>query len=282
MGLFGGGFQKPGPGVSKDEPQKKRFFLFFDILFRKFWKICQLNLMYVLFWIPAAVGVFAFVAGGPNLLSILLVLVSVVLLGPATAGATIVLRNYSREEHAFVFSDFKDGMLKNIKQGVIYSTLSAVALVLLVISLRFYSGAMGQSLLSSIPFVFVMASTFILLSMNLYMYTMIVTFDMPLFQMLKNAVIFSIVGLFTNIFTLIVLGALALLMVLFFPLSIFFIVAFVPVLMLFIATFNAYPRIKKFMIDPSLAQNAPEEEKPPEDAPVFSDLRILPKDNNEK
>ena len=45
MGNFLGGMFDPtreGPGVSKDGPQKKRFFLFFDIYFRKFTKILLL------------------------------------------------------------------------------------------------------------------------------------------------------------------------------------------------------------------------------------------------
>ena len=32
MGIFGGGYDKPGKGVDKNEPKKKGFFLFFDIL----------------------------------------------------------------------------------------------------------------------------------------------------------------------------------------------------------------------------------------------------------
>ena len=31
MGIFGGGYDKPGKGVDKNEPKKKGFFLFFDI-----------------------------------------------------------------------------------------------------------------------------------------------------------------------------------------------------------------------------------------------------------
>ena len=34
---------KEGPGVSKDAPEKKRFFLFFELYFRKFWKMIELN-----------------------------------------------------------------------------------------------------------------------------------------------------------------------------------------------------------------------------------------------
>ena len=54
MGLISNMFNysKPGPGVEKEEQQKRRFFLFFELFFRKFWKLIQLNLLYLLFWIP--------------------------------------------------------------------------------------------------------------------------------------------------------------------------------------------------------------------------------------
>lgn len=58
MGFLGfGNYSKPGKGVKKGEPEKKRFFLFFELYFRKISKLIQLNLVFVLFCIPAiAVG----------------------------------------------------------------------------------------------------------------------------------------------------------------------------------------------------------------------------------
>ena len=53
MGLFTKNYSKPGKGVEKNEQQKRPFFLFFELFFAKFWKMIQLNLLYLLFWIPA-------------------------------------------------------------------------------------------------------------------------------------------------------------------------------------------------------------------------------------
>lgn len=52
MGLFGRGMNKPGKGVEKDERQKHRFFIFFDVLFRKFMKFMQINMLFLLFSLP--------------------------------------------------------------------------------------------------------------------------------------------------------------------------------------------------------------------------------------
>lgn len=41
-----GNYDKPGKGVGKDEPQKHAFFYFFELYFRKFWKIIEANLLF--------------------------------------------------------------------------------------------------------------------------------------------------------------------------------------------------------------------------------------------
>ena len=53
LGIFGN-YDKPGPGVNKDEPQKAAPVRFFEIFLRKFTKLVQLNLIFA---IPATVAV---------------------------------------------------------------------------------------------------------------------------------------------------------------------------------------------------------------------------------
>lgn len=281
MGLFGANYAKEGPGVDKNAPQKKRFFLFWDIYFRKFWKLIQLNLVYVLFFIPAAVGLYTLIMGGLNVLSILLVLVSVVLAGPATAGLTYVLRNFVREEHAFVLADFFGNFKSNFKQAAIYGAIFAIVMTLMATSSVFYYRNAPDNTLMFVPLVLCMACMLVGSFMNFYMYTMIVTFKMTLRQMLKNAFIFSILGVFTNIFTLLVTGAIAVAMLLFYPITILFIIPIALSTMQFIITFNAYPKIKQHMIDPFVAENTPESGDEGGDKPVFSDERLIPPGNDE-
>ena len=82
FGLFD--LAKAGPGVSKNEPKKKRFFLFWELYFRKFFKLILAGLLYLVVSIP------------------------IVTIGLAQAGLTFVKRNYSREKHVFLPSDFFD------------------------------------------------------------------------------------------------------------------------------------------------------------------------------
>ncbi len=276
MGLFGANYTKEGPGVDKNAPQKKRFFLFWDIYFRKFWKLVQINFLYVIFWIPAAVGIYFLVFGGLNLLSLLLILVSVILLGPAGAGMTYVLRNFAREEHAFVFSDFKDKFKENFKQAALYNLLYTAVTAVILVASYFYFRQLSQSKFYYLPLVLSLACFLVVTFMNFYMYTMIVTFRMTLRQMLKNAFIFSVLGVVPNLITVVINGVLIALLALFFPLTILFIAIMACSTLSFISTFNAYPRIEKYMIIPQQPKDEDEEEK------IFSDERLIPESEEDE
>ena len=113
MGLFGN-YAKEGPGVKKDEPQKKRFFYFFELYFRKFGKLITLSLLYSLFILPIFI-VTHFVLLG-NTFACIFYLIPILTVGPATAGATYVLRNFAREEPTFLAGDFFEAFRSNYKR----------------------------------------------------------------------------------------------------------------------------------------------------------------------
>ena len=52
MGLFKPNYLKPGKGISPDEPEKRSFFIYWEILKDKFSKILGLNIIYVLLSLP--------------------------------------------------------------------------------------------------------------------------------------------------------------------------------------------------------------------------------------
>ena len=51
MGLLNNDYESAGPGIAKNAPHKKGIALFFDIFYRKKWKIAGLNLLFFLFFI---------------------------------------------------------------------------------------------------------------------------------------------------------------------------------------------------------------------------------------
>ncbi|MBR5156203.1 MAG: hypothetical protein IKW59_00360 [Clostridia bacterium] len=216
MGIFGGGYAKPGKGISKEEALKRNYF---DILSRKFWKLVQLNLLYAVCNI-LFIGASLFLAIGYDWVEILSALIKgqltllpplpfipLMLTGPFTAGLTYVIRNYSRQEHAFMASDFFEHSKKNIKQGLLMSVLQVVVTYLLATAFFFYLNFfVTHGLNTGILFGIAIVVTIFMLSMSFYVYPIMVTFDMKLIHILKNSWIFAISKLPQNLFILIILG----------------------------------------------------------------------------
>jgi uncharacterized membrane protein YesL len=299
--LFGG-YQKPGPGVNKDAPQKPPVQRFFEVLFRKFFDLVKLNL---LFLIPFAVAaILSYLVGRITGQSFLWNL-PFVLLSPFLAGLTFVTRNYAREEHAFIASDFKDAVLLNWKQFSIHGIICYVLFSVITFCIRFYyTLAASQGTLFLVLFGISIAVFLVFIFMQYYIPLMIVTFDLSLKQIYKNAFIFAIVGLWRNILLTAIFGAILFLnyflyylnppvvllinglLVLFFAFSFSF----------FLIHFAVYPLIEKLMIHPVLepAQTEPaesgeesaqaegEEEKKSEPEYVFYQGKLVKKSTLQK
>lgn len=250
FGLFD--YSKPGKGVRKDEPTKPRFIFFFELLLRKFWKLVQLNLLYILFCVP------------------------IVTIGPATAGMTYVLRNLATEQPVFLFSDFWDAFKSNWKQSAVYSVLLAVATALLMVSCQFYFANAAASNWMYIPLSLCFLMALIGLFMNYYISLMIVTLALPLRAIFKNAVLLAMLCLKTNLLTLLFTGLIILACALFpwIGILVFLFIGFA--LIGFIICFNSYQGIKKYAIDPFLEENKPLDEQQDLPAPtVFRDDQII-------
>ena len=83
---------------------------------------------------------------------------------------------------------------------------------------------------------------------------MLITFDMSIFKMYKNALLFIVLGLKRNVMALLGFVAVCLieyfLMYAFFPLAAVMPFVILPALFLLIGIYSAYPKIKAIMIDP--------------------------------
>lgn len=264
MGLFSANYNKPGPGVEKDAPPKPRFFIFFEVLKRKFWHLIRVNFLYVLCNIPALVLAFAVSSvymqkinidnGGFSdlyirvFVAVIMMFLSVITIGPVQAGFTYILRNYSREEHAFIWWDFKDNFIKNFKQGMIITGIDLVVMYILGIALNFYINYQGFLSIAASAFVFL--SIVIFCIMHLYLYPMLVTVKLSIKNLYKNAFIFSILKLLPNIlfFVLNILIAYAT-----FYNPIIGVILYLLIIPSFIGLMNNFfvnPTIKKYVVDP--------------------------------
>lgn len=215
MGLFGGNYSKPGKGISKEEAAKRNYF---EILGRHFWDLIKLNLLFVacnIIFIAAAVllalpylmnieEVVNALINQPYVLLPILPFIPFMFMGPFIAGLTYVLRNWARQEHAFLISDFFEHTKKNWKQGLLLSVLSTAVTYLFLTAVLFYlKSAVSAALVLTVAAIL----TYVLLAMGFYTYPMLVTFDMKLVHIIKNAWLFSMAKLPQNLFILIVIAA---------------------------------------------------------------------------
>ncbi len=273
FGLFN--YSKPGPGVSKDEPPKSPPARFFEILWRHLSKIVTLNLIFL---IPLAVAivlmVLIFLLPVPNHLAfqtwlfrtqdgtngvvdlylLYAVPLPLILLGPFTMGMAFITRNFAREEHVFLWSDFWEATRKNWKPGLLNACIVYVAYVVLTFSIFFYGNEMDKSLFFAIPFALCFVIAVLFLFAQYYIPVMIVTFDLKLRHIYKNAFIFALLGLLRNLMITAIIAAI-IAAVLFCPMQFLFIPLILFLLIVFsfisyLTSFATYSILDNYLIKP--------------------------------
>ncbi|HEY8422813.1 MAG TPA: DUF624 domain-containing protein [Thermoclostridium sp.] len=293
FGLFD--YTREGPGVPKDAPPKSRFRIFFEVLGRKFWNIVKVNMLFGIFNIPAIIFLAVFAGylqllltqnaglspedmvsnlffGTIPLMSIFICL-PLITVGPAQAGMTYILRNYSREEHAFIWGDFKEHALKNFKQSMIVGLINTVFTVLVILDIYFYLNFRTDNLLIVAASAFIIVAFVIFMMMSMYIYPMMVTFDLTIKQLYKNAFLFAIMKFFPNLLILVVIFVL-LFFSFYYPVIGYILFIFITMgLISFITNFYVYSKIDKYMIQPVKETN--NEDNGDEIENVFSDSQII-------
>lgn len=247
MGLFSqwqDRHNRPGPGVDKNAPQKKAFVVFFEILGRKFWKLCVANLLYVVAFLP------------------------ILTRGLADVGLANITRSYAREKHAFIGSDFWDTIKKNWKQALPIGIINNLLTVVIVFAVSMYYNAAPNNTLAFIGLALTMSVYVIFTVMKYYVPFLTITFKYNLRQIYRNALLLVGAGWKANLVVSLVLiacyGLMALLLLL--PNSlgiafIFVIYLFIfPAFRSFLIQFAIFPTIKRLVIDPYYAQH-PDEDK---------------------
>ncbi len=227
MALFKGALAKEGKGVGKNE-KKSPFRLFFQIYQRKFWKLCQVGFLYLIACIPTFFvasrlcgivtdilindSMIAAIKSQASGVESLIMLVKVVYtgvitlfltavwgMGPVTAGYTYVLRNYSREEHAWPWSDFWEHTKKNFFQALVVWLVDMVAFWLLLVAFSFYT-----SVLKYVIVCIMLAYTL----MHFYIYQLMVTYKLKLKEIYKYSFLLAVAALPVNLLVLVVAAAL--------------------------------------------------------------------------
>ena len=220
---------KEGKGVEKNEPEKKGFFKFFDIVWAKLGKFIQTNLLYTglsLLWliflyvvIPVSYtwalsltngneGQASNLVFGLRMLFTLIVfnLIGNPLIAPSYA---FVTRCFTRGEPVWIWSDGWDVFKQNFKQSLALFLIDIVVILMSINGVVFYymqyasTGEYVWLLLLSI----FCAVLFVYITMHYYIYQIMIAFECSFMQLIKNAMLCTIANLpMTVILTIISAG----------------------------------------------------------------------------
>jgi uncharacterized membrane protein YesL len=247
-------YSKPGPGVSKNAPPKKRIVLFFEILGRKFFPLIRCNLLFLIPVILVGIMIFFIGMTGVNLY---IACLPFVLLAPFLGGLTYITRNYAREEHAFILSDFLDTAKSNWKQLLIHGAITYLFVVAMNIAIKFYAFQAASQPVFYILFGLCLIASAVFLFMQYYITLMIITFELNLRAIYRNALILAFAGFKQNILVTLVL---ILFFAFLFLLNSLHIIAMLVAILLcvillfsflsFLINFAVYPVVERYLIQP--------------------------------
>ena len=115
--------------------------------------------------------------------------------GPLTSGAAYVTRNWSRDEHSFMFSDFKDAVKANWKQSLPVSLITGLMPFVVFMGWRFYGGEASSQPLMMLPQILILMVGILWSISVTYMHPLIVGYELRMRDLFRNAILLAIARL---------------------------------------------------------------------------------------
>ena len=224
-------YGKSGKGdYTKDDLPTTRGQLFREMLRVRLSGLTRLNLLYMLAWLPAMIviayhlilvfTVLSDMASAQVLLSegsllqadydlqittqleqiksiilfgLLLMIPAMTITGPFTPGLCYVTRNWARDEHAFIFSDFKDAVKANWKQGLLTGFITGLVPVVAYVCWDFYGSlASSSSMLYVVPQMLTLLIAILWLMSLIFTYPLMVSYKLTYLQLVRNAFLLTL------------------------------------------------------------------------------------------
>lgn len=205
---------------------KHRFTLYLMLFYEAFWRIIGANLMFILFCIP------------------------IVTIPAAIAGLTRVMSRFARDEQAFVIDDFMKGFKEEWKKSTVFVLVELAFLALAYIAIGVYSKLIENEVLSTVLLALVFTVLIVFFAVANYVMVMIVSVDLPLKDIIKNSLVLCLVKPFGTLVTLIIQAGIIFVAWGYFPVGLFLPLVIGFSLMSFTVSFNAWPQIEKYIINP--------------------------------
>lgn len=159
-------------------------------------------------------------------------LIMIPLIGIAGIGSTgqmYVLRNWARDEHAFLWQDYKAAIKANWKQGLVVGLLNGLSIFICYIAYFTYGDMAANNSFFLIPQMLMIVLLLVWWMMNEIIFPMMVTYKMTIRQLLRNSAIMVIARLPLSF--VILLGSLLV------PAAILFLIPYVQISLLVLILF---------------------------------------------
>jgi len=131
--------------------------------------------------------------------SFLIIGLTLIVSGPFQTAFCYVYRNFSRETQGFFWQDFLRALKTNWKQSLIVSVISFFVTAVLLLNVAYYAthpdlGALSSILLGVFGILFVMYC-----GIQMYVYPLIASLELPLKKIYRNAALFTGIRFFPTI-----------------------------------------------------------------------------------
>ena len=221
MGLFRPDYNRPGPGVRKDEPRKKGSRRFLEILSRSLADLVKLNILFCICTLPTvAVFILGFAGFYPTA-AFLLSLILAFPVGGAAVALVFCISKMLRDDPGFIWPDFKRKFLENVKQasgpGIIFIAMIYSQVLLWYAYL--FGGTGADYTWPLMTFVL-----FLIIGMFMpYIFLLFAYIDLKASQTIKNGILLSLANIPRSFMGAVMGGVAWVAFFMFLPVSILFV-----------------------------------------------------------
>lgn len=211
-------YGKSGKGdYTPENLPTNRWQLFWEMLRVRLSALVRLNLMYVVPWLPTMIvlmiGALSFLTSLNNMVdsgeviavgellggvvapTLLLLVPCITITGPFTSGVCYVTRNWARDEHAFIWSDFKDAVKENWKQSLVISFITSLVPLMLYVCWNFYGAMANSNAFMVVPQVLTMMIGLMWCLGVTYFHPLIVSYKLRMRDVMRNGLLLAVARL---------------------------------------------------------------------------------------
>ena len=223
MSIFNRNFNKPGPGVPKDAPQKKGIKLFLRVMSEDAGDLFKLNVLFSALTLPSLCAYLLWLLGITGILSLVLSIILAIPVGGALASCFFCIAKMLRDEPGDVTYDFKRKFKENIKQAAIPGMLYAAFIYAQI----YQTSLIASGAISIDAFMLaVIVLTPLLVGMLMqYIFLQIAHIELKVTHMFSNSILLLLSNIPRSIMGTVTGGIVYIAFIIFYPQSLFIIPA---------------------------------------------------------